>query len=214
MVPSRKKSARFVVFEQTTLKFGAACRSGVRRAWASTRRGVGLAYSVPVLPCHAYRRQRALLRFAPCAVTSARRHLRSDIAPVRGLVSRFGFCSRLCALATALRSLRVSNAAARRPSVAGRALEKARESMLRGLLGLVSAHLDSFRSPSRPFCRYSRRDLGPFPLTAITWNHHEPPSSHIVPQLLPKTRNFLVRDVRDYLLPQSGKFSSSWINFC
>ena len=29
--------------EQTTLKFGAVCHEGVRRAWASTRRGDGLA---------------------------------------------------------------------------------------------------------------------------------------------------------------------------
>ena len=146
--------------------------------------------SVPVLPRHACRRRGTRSPHAPRAPTSARRRLRGGYRPRAGPGAPL--CSRPCALVTASRSLRVANAAARRARAAGRA-GQVREGVLLGLLGLSSR-------TSRLGLVSSRLVSARLVLTAITWNHDEPPISHNY-----QIRNVRIRDILD--LPKAGSFS-------
>ena len=146
--------------------------------------------SVPVLPRHACRRRGTRSPHAPRAPTSTRRRLRGGFRPRAGPGTPL--CSRPCALVTASRSLRVANAAARRPRVAGRAgevREVARSDFSDSRLGrLVS---DSSR-------------LGSSRLVSCLQQLHGIMTNLRLRIITFEIRNFSIRDVRDW--PKAASF--------
>ena len=169
-----------VVIEQIPAKFAGARppRADARSAVDSMRRRPRLACRcspAPRVDGHArVRAPRPVRRPRPVPTREA-------LAGPHSARARPFLCSRPCGLASASHRLRVPYAAARRPNGAGRAVEgrdTCRSALLdpsRTRFGLVPPHR------SRPlFCasRVSPRLNAVAVLTAITWNHDEPPSSH------------------------------------